>query len=91
MLVHRRRALADAGFAVPAEIWHDQAVFGGECFGYWQPEFVMRREWMQEDNGAPITDNPIHNFRITAADVLRGMRFHAGIKSQPERGHRGVV
>jgi hypothetical protein len=82
MLLHGGRAFADAGIAVAAEIGKDEAIASGECLGDWEPEFMMDGERMQEDDVGAGAEDPVDDFGGVAFDALRGIKFHAEIKSQ---------
>ena len=65
-----------------AQVGQDQAMARGQGVGHRQPEFMMNREGMQEDNRRTIAESPVEDVRVATSYALRRPRFHAGIKTQ---------
>ncbi len=52
MFLHRGRTFANLGFAVPAQIGHDESIARRQRVGDRQPEFMVHGKRMQQDHRA---------------------------------------
>src|SRR4029077_7634385 len=82
VLFHGDRALACVGVAVGAQVGQDDAGARGEGLLHGQPEFVVRREGLQENQGSAVPADSVTDFGLPAADAV-----HAG-NSKSRRGNR---
>ena len=73
MLLHGGGAVTGGGLTVSAKIGKNHTVLRGEHTRHRQPEFVVDREGVQQDDWRSVAENVAGNFRVAAADLI-----HAG-------------
>jgi hypothetical protein len=70
MLLHRRRTLADAGLSVPAKVGKQEAVAACQRIRHREPELMMCRERMKQNDRRAVAGDPVNSLRVTALDTV---------------------